>query len=190
MSGTTRDAVVLWDPAVSPAAIPAIALSAAPSLAAAPFQPRRAIRTDIFREGSGREHVRLSQGADKVQLAVSGASLLEAPYLLTDLVIPDTVARARLAAIAAFNRLSRRGFKAGRGDAERPASPRLPLVLRALDGSLGGASQRQIAISLFGPGRVEREWRDPGSYLRDRVRRAVRRGRHIMTSGYLELLRG
>ena len=159
-----------------------------PSAGAAPFRPRSPIRADIFREGSGREHVRLSQGKEKVQLAVSGASLLDAPYLLTELAIPDDIARPRLAAVAAFNRLSQGRFNAG--PSEALASPRLPLVLRALDGHLAGASQQQIAIFLFGQRRVEREWREPGSYLRDRVRRAISRGRHMMTSGYLELLRG
>ena len=184
-----REAVVLWDPALCPAAIPAVAVRMPPSAGAAPFQPRRAIRTDIFREGSGREHVRLSQGREKVQLAVSGASLLDAPYLLTELAIPDEIARPRLEAIAAFNRLAQGRFNPGPSRPEVLASPRLPLVLRALDGHLAGASQQQIAISLFGARRAEREWRDPAGYLRDRVRRAVSRGRHMMTSGYLELLR-
>lgn len=161
-----------------------------PSPAAVPFQPRRTIRTDIFRERSGREHVRLSQGRERVQLSVTGASLLDAPYLLIELAIPDDIARPRLAAVAAFNRLSRGRFNAGPSRPEALASPRLALVLRALDGYLAGASQQQIAMSLFGERRVEREWRDPGGYIRDRVRRAVARGRHIMTSGYLELLRG
>jgi hypothetical protein len=167
-----------------------LAVRTPPSAGAAPFQPRHSIRTDIFREGSGREHVRLSQGRETVQLAVSGASLLDAPYLLTELAIPDEIARSRLAAVAAFNRLSQRRFNAGPYRPEVLASARLPLVLRALDGYLAGASQRQIAMSLFGRRRVEIEWRDPGGYIRDRVRRAISRGRHLMTSGYLELLRG
>lgn len=181
---------MLWDPALCPAAIPAVALRTPPSAGAAPFRPRRAIRTDIVRAGSGREHVRLSRGGDKVQLAVSGASLLEAPYLLTELAIPNTIARPRLAAIVALNRLSEGRFNAGPARPEAPPLPRLALVLRALDGHLAGASQQQIAISLFGGRRVEREWRDPGGCIRDRVRRAISRGRHMMTSGYLELLRG
>jgi hypothetical protein len=172
-----------------PAAIPAVAVRTPPSADAAPFRPRHAIRTDIFREGSGREHVRLSRGGERVQLAVSGASLLDAPYLLTELAIPDDIARPRRVAVAAFNRLSQGRFHAGPSHPEAQASPRLPLVLRALDGHLAGASQRQIAVSLFGPRRVEREWRGTRGFLRDRVRRAVSRGRHMMTSGYLELLR-
>jgi len=184
-----REAVVLWDPALCPAAIPAVAVRTPPSAGGALFQPRPPIRMDIFREGSGREHVRLSQGRERVQLAVFGASLLDAPYLLTELAIPDDIARPRLAAIAAFNRLSQGRFNAGLSRSEAPTSSRFPLVLRALDGHLAGASQRQIAVSLFGERRVEREWRDPGGFLRDRVRRAISRGRHMMTSGYLALLR-
>jgi hypothetical protein len=180
---------VLWDPALCPAAIPAVAVRKPPSAGAAPFRPRRAIRTDIFREESGREHVRLSQGREKVQLAVSGASLLDAPYLLTELAIPDAIARPRLEAVAAFNRLLQGRFSAGPPRPEARASSRLALVLRALDGYLAGASQQEIAMSLFGRKQVEREWRDPGGNLRDRVRRAISRGRHMMTSGYLELLR-
>ena len=180
--------MVFWEPALCPAAIPVMAVRAPPSADAAPFRPRPSIRVDMFRDGRGREHLCLRQGRDKVQLAVCGASILDAPYLLTELAIPDAVARPRLAAIAAFNRCS-----PGRVDTAPPPetgpSPRLMLVLQALDGYLAGASQRQIAGALFGPRRVEREWRDPGGYLRDRVRRAVARGRHIMTSGYLELLR-
>jgi hypothetical protein len=155
-----------------------------------PFQPwRAAIQTAIFRDAAGRQHVRLSRGTAKIQLAVSGASLLESPYLLTELAIPEDLVRPRLEAIAAFHRLTGRGILAGPPPAGAVASRRLELVLRALDGSLAGASQRQIAIALFGARRVERDWRDGGGHLRDRVRRAIGRGRHLMTAGYRELLR-
>lgn len=172
------------------AVIPAVAVSTPPSPAAMPFHPwRAAIQTAIFRDAGGRQHVRLSPGNEKIQLAVSGVSLLDTPYLLTELVLPEGLARPRLATIAAFNRLPRRSIFADPSSAERLASQRLQLVLRALDGYLAGASQRQIAISLFGSRRVEREWRDAGGHIRDRVRRAIGRGRHLMSAGYLEMLR-
>lgn len=172
------------------AVIPVVAVSAPPSPAAMPFHPwRAAIQTAIFRDAGGRQHVRLRRGNAKIQLAVSGVSLLDSPYLLTELAIPDDLAPSRLTAIAAFNRLPRRSIIADQSAAERLASQRLQLVLRALDGYLAGVSQRQIAISLFGSRRIEREWRDAGGHIRDRVRRAIGRGRHLMTVGYLELLR-
>lgn len=172
------------------AVIPAVAVRTPPSPAARPFHPwRAAIQTAMFRDAGGRQHVRLRQGNENIQLAVSGASLLESPYLLTELVLPEDLARSRLTAIAAFNRLPRRSISAGPLSSERLASQRLQLVLRALDAYLAGASQRQIAISLFGSRRVEQDWRDAGGHLRDHVRRVIGRGRHLMTAGYLELLR-
>jgi len=172
------------------AVIPVVAVSAPPSPAAMPFHPwRAAIQTAMFRDAGGRQHVRLRQGNEKIQLAVSGVSLLDSPYLLTELAIPEGFARPRLAAIAAFNRLPRRNVMADPSSAGRLASQRLQFVLQALDGYLAGASQRQIAISLFGSNRVERQWRDAGGHIRDRVRRAIGRGRHLMTAGYRELLR-
>jgi hypothetical protein len=63
------------------------------------------------------------------------------------------------------------------------------MILQALDGSLAGKSQREIAEVLVGPERAEADWRHPGQHLRDRVRRAVRRGQTLMNGGYLTLLR-
>lgn len=142
----------------------------------------------MFRDAGGRQHVRLRRGNAKVQLAVSGASLLESPYLLTELALPDDLARPRLAAIGAFHQVTGRSIMVDPSPFEHRASQRLQLVLRALDGYLAGASQRQIAVALFGSQRVERDWRDAGGHLRDRVRRAIGRGRQLMTAGYLELL--
>lgn len=66
--------------------------------------------------------------------------------------------------------------------------PRLNVVLRALDGSLAGASHREIAEVLIGERRVHAEWADPRDHLRDRIRRAVSRGRALMNGGYRDFL--
>lgn len=62
------------------------------------------------------------------------------------------------------------------------------MVLQALDGWLAGAPYRDIAVALFGEARVEADWTDPRRHLRDRVRRAVRRGRALMGGGYRTFL--
>ncbi|WP_363225058.1 DUF2285 domain-containing protein [Mesorhizobium sp.] len=66
--------------------------------------------------------------------------------------------------------------------------PRLTFVLRALDGSLAGASHRELAEALVGQRRVHADWRDPRDHLRDRIRRAVSRGRALMNGGYRDFL--
>jgi hypothetical protein len=70
-----------------------------------------------------------------------------------------------------------------------PRRWRLRLVLQALDGWLAGASHREISCSLFGDKRTNTDWSDPSDHLRDATRRAVRRGRLLMDSGYKDLLR-
>ena len=63
------------------------------------------------------------------------------------------------------------------------------MVILALDGALAGAAYRDSAIALFGQARVEREWDNRNGFLRDRIRRAVKRGRDLMNGGYLKFLR-
>jgi hypothetical protein len=61
-------------------------------------------------------------------------------------------------------------------------------VLRALDGALAGASHREIAEALFGQRRIQVDWAEPGENLRDRIRRAIWRGRSLMDGGYRDFL--
>ena len=81
----------------------------------------------------------------------------------------------------------------------RPAGPdfrplpeqkhtRLLQSLQALDGHLHGADYRQIAIALFGLGRIaDHPWKT--SSVRDTTIRLVRTGVQMMHGGYLDLLR-
>jgi hypothetical protein len=66
---------------------------------------------------------------------------------------------------------------------------RLRQALLALDGSLAGASYRQIATTIFGDERVRRDWDAASRFLKERTRRLVAKGRALMNGGYRELLR-
>lgn len=61
--------------------------------------------------------------------------------------------------------------------------------LQALDGHLAGASERDIAIAIFGTRMVTEKWHGD-SELRARVRYLIRRGRTGMSGGYRSLLWG
>jgi Uncharacterized conserved protein (DUF2285) len=81
------------------------------------------------------------------------------------------------------------GRSPGRDPAMLPVArrDRLLLALRALDGRLDRASYRDIAVALFGIGRVpERGWKTHD--LRDRTVRLVRLGHALMQGGYRRLL--
>src|SRR3546814_13011469 len=59
-------------------------------------------------------------------------------------------------------------------------------TLKALDGTLAGASLRAVADGLFGTAAVAKDWHADGA-LRARVRRLVRRGQTLMRRGYRRL---
>ena len=66
---------------------------------------------------------------------------------------------------------------------------RLRQALLALDGSLAGATYRQIAIRIFGEDRVRKDWNAASQFLKERTRRLVAKGRALMNGGYRDLLR-
>ena len=71
----------------------------------------------------------------------------------------------------------------------RPQILRLRDGLIALDGSLVGASYREIAEVVHGKETTREAWRSASRSLKDKVRRDVRRGRLLMEGGYLKLLK-
>ncbi len=70
----------------------------------------------------------------------------------------------------------------------RPAPTALQELhtLQALDGTLAGASLREVAEGVFGTDAVVKGWYADGG-LRSRVRRLVRRGLTLMRGGYRRL---
>jgi hypothetical protein len=138
---------------------------------------------------AGIQHLLIVNAHRAVQLAVRGTSLLRPSYLLTELSVPPSKERLRLAAIADFNALMGSVRHPRKRALSFQSCDRFRLVLQALDGFLARASQREIAEALFGISRVRRDWCDAGGHMRDRVRRAVRRGRTLMNGGYRSLLR-
>lgn len=61
--------------------------------------------------------------------------------------------------------------------------------LQALDGFLARASERDIAIAIFGERAVAQKWHGD-SEMRAKVRYLIRRGRKLMDGGYRSLLWG
>lgn len=142
----------------------------------------------ILIRGDGLQHVLFSDGCRVFQLAVSGAGLLEPAVLTAGILWPPRHVRQRVDALKCLNALRLTGQLLPRFFLAETRSSRLRSVLRALDGSIAGASHREIGTALFGKMRVERDWADPRDHLRDIVRRAVRRGRSLMNGGYRQFL--
>jgi hypothetical protein len=133
-------------------------------------------------------HLLYRDGRRQLQLEISGM-IGGGKLLLLEAVIDRRILGQQLRALRAFNALLSVGRLPPYYD--RPASRgrRLALIRAALDASVAGRPQREIAIAMFGAARVERDWAHPAEHCRDQVRRAVARGRRLMEGGYRALLR-
>lgn len=61
-------------------------------------------------------------------------------------------------------------------------------ALVALDGHRAGATYRDIATVVFGAERTGEAWRSSSTALKDRIRRALKRGLELVAGGYRQLL--
>ncbi|MBS0220961.1 MAG: DUF2285 domain-containing protein [Proteobacteria bacterium] len=132
----------------------------------------------------GRQHVLVREGPRNLQFVADGASMLEPVRLHTDALVDGRSVRQRLVALEALNAVAHEARLPADLYPADPRSRRLRHVLQALDGWRAGATYRQIGMALFGEERVAADWSDARHHLFDRVRRAVHRGRSLMTGGY------
>lgn len=181
-------ALPLWDPDCCPYVLRLVALGTQrplEPLALLPTDPRPSRR---ILSGDGTSHILYGQGDRSLQICLSLTSGRGPPRLIAELPARASDASAWVNALQCFSQI----LATGRIDSPLPSDKRgnrWLIIIRALDGSLQGMSQREIATILVGAERVESDWRHPGQHLRDRVRRAVKRGHELMNGGYLKLLR-
>ena len=176
-SKNAHDAKVFWDPNACSHVLPLLAAHSA-----VPVSRDRLI--------SGRvSHVLICDGGRRLQLSVRICAVPKPENLLTEAIVGPTESACRWRTLICFNEYLYSGHLPWRHFRSERTAGRLAHVAQALDGALSNASHREIAIALYGRVRVSDGWNDPGEYLRDGVRRALRRGRLLMTGGYRHFLR-
>jgi hypothetical protein len=134
------------------------------------------------------KHILFAKEARYLQLELWGSFDPPTLRLMTPAVFPSEQIRVRLRTVERLADLVQ--HRALRSALYPPASrgPRFARILQIVDGWLGGATQRDIAVAIFGVHRVDQDWSDPRCHLRDHIRRAIARGRDLMNGGYLRLL--
>lgn len=144
----------------------------------------------VLRAPGGFEHVVFRRPNECVQLIARGRSVFEeklhATYEIEGLSRARNISAAlrTLASMKASQSLNDGTPHAHWSD----TNLRLRDYLLALDGSLNGATYRQIALVIHGPDRVKDEWTSESRSLKERMRRAVEAGREYMNGGYRKLL--
>lgn len=136
-----------------------------------------------------RQHLVISDGAHQLRLDIHG-TLLEGPVRLQYELAGTVGIEAKLHTLRRLLALLRLGRFARRLEIVEPRVGRWVLMLRAYDLGQAGASQREIAASLFGAERVACEWRTTSDSLRLRVQRLLRDAAAMIDGGYLALLDG
>jgi hypothetical protein len=144
-------------------------------------------RKSVF-NGGHRLHLTSQIGTSTLRLQLSSVLCDGDPFAFVVSVAADP--RSSWAARACVRSiLSSRGATRSRFPVRRPTQSGLlhMRALQALDGVLAGASQREIAMVLFGADVVAEKWHADGE-LRARVRYLIRRASALMNGGYRQLL--
>ncbi len=142
----------------------------------------------VFRGLDGIERILLDDGPYRLRLDIIAGSVLDGPCRFRyDLAgceaVPENLKTLqKLLALKRLGRFPRMLFPPD------PRAGRWRQVLRAFDARADGATQREIAIALYGADIVGADWRGHSDYLRSRVQRALRLGHELVQGGYRRFL--
>jgi Uncharacterized conserved protein (DUF2285) len=144
-------------------------------------------KTTSHPDAHGNSHLLLQNGFSSVQLLVKGhVDLTKKFYLTFHVEGPER--------LPVVERASRQLDTWMRGQTAEPGAPwlqyddRLRHYVIALNGHLAGRSYRDIAEVIYGTDRVKSVWTSDTRYLKEGMRRAVRRGLEYMNGEYRSLL--
>lgn len=163
--------------------------------------PQSGLTDDVFDLGAltvpavvavapgGHEHLLLSDGYRRIRIDVVNGSLLSGPVLLEYQLQGMRHIDAQLLSLRRLIALVRTGRFVKTLFPSDPYAARIAKSLRSYDALQAGASQRDIAIALFGADLVEREWAGTSDFLKSRTRRLLRLARTLAAGGWRDLMR-
>jgi len=143
----------------------------------------------VFRDRSRTEHVQIGRPPRPIRLHVETGTVLRGTVALRASLAGCAV-QIRLRTLRRLLDLKRCGRQSIGHDRVDRRGARFAFVLQVLDDHDAGASQREIAVAMFGPEPVRADWNGYSDYLRTRIKRAIRVGHFLRDGGYRHLLRG
>lgn len=144
----------------------------------------------VLKGPDDREHVLLRQGGRAVQLSVQSGSVLAGAVRLYYEIAGFDGLEMKLVTLERLLALRRTGRFPNRLYPPPPRSERWPPALQALELARAGASQREIASTLFGGPAAVEAWAGPSDFMRSRVRRLLRFAEAMTHGGYRQVLSG
>lgn len=165
-------------------------LAPAASAADDSFDLRRfAAMATVVSNDSGHEHIAISDGYRRIRIDVSSGSLLDGPVVLRHLLEGVDRLDHKLLTLRRLVALQRHGKFVSTLFPVSPQTRRIVMALRVNDALQAGASQREIAIALFGKNVVDNDWTAGSDYLRLRVRRLVTLALRMASGDCMQVLR-
>lgn len=180
---------LLWTADVDPGVLQVDAVPAVSTADNSFDLARFAAMISVVQSAACREHIAISDGFHRIRIDVAMGSLLQGPVVLRhhlsgiDRLDQKLLTLRRLIALHRYGRFASSLFPVG------PQTKRFVRALRVYDALQAGASQRDIAIALFGKAVVDDDWKATSDYLRLRVRRLVALAGKIAAGGWMQLLR-
>jgi len=191
-SSPTQDAlssVVFWSADVCASILRLTAFGMEAQVAATPFILRSIPCSSTLLEIPDRpQNLLFSESGRALQLVVEGEDVMRPVRLMTDSAPEGRLAAAQIRALQCFNDLRLTGHFFASNVQRDVLSPRFRRVLRTLDAHLSGASNQEIARTLWKDEYSDERWDSPDYALRDRVRKALARGIFLIREGYRKLL--
>ena len=180
---TAPEARIIWDVELDPGTLRATALPASSRDPDAIDLERLRPWLTVVTDPAG-EHVVLSDGWHRVRIDIEHGSLTAgSPVVLRYLIHGVASAEPKLLPLRRLIDLLRHGRFARRLFPRDSRAARHVLTLRVHDALRAGASQRDIALELFGAADASR-----ADSIRSRVRRLVREARRMAAGGYRSLM--
>ncbi len=183
-------AAVFWSPETTADVLRLYAICHCKGLTSPPLFHLNTVacRVTTLIGADGVQHLLFQDGARALQVRVAGASLDEPVYLFAEAIVHPDQEPAYLRSLHCFEDLRLTGRLLERHFAPEPRGRRLAEVLDMLKLSHVKPHNRDIAIALYGEARVERDWADLQTGLKDHVRHTLKRGRYLVSGGYREFL--
>jgi hypothetical protein len=180
----------VWVASLDPAILPVRAEPADPDDPDAVRLAALAPWLTVVADPAGREHAVISDGCRHLRLDIEAGCLAGEEAVTFEYLLRGVrSAEPRMLTLRRLLGLVRHGRFVGALFPRDPRTPRLIAMLRVSDALSAGASQREIALELFGADAVARHWNGRSDAVRSRVRRLVREARLLAAGGYRQLLR-
>lgn len=141
----------------------------------------------VVRTDGGGQHVVVSDGPRRLRFAIVEGDVLASPVRCRYLLPPHSMGVGSLDGLRAFVALRDTGRLPSIAGRSPPKAGRWVQIIRAHDARGQGASQRDIAMLLFGEARVHEDWAGRSDYMRMRVQRLLRAAEDLVAGGYRAL---